>query len=62
MAAIVLTLTLSVIVAGCVWLAFGSRLALHEDSRQNDVLNLMCYGAAFGVPMFFVVFFALEHF
>jgi hypothetical protein len=45
MAATVLTLAFTVIVSGIVWLALGSRLALAADTRQNEVLNFLCYAA-----------------
>jgi hypothetical protein len=62
MAAAVLTLVLTVIVAGAVWLTFGNRLQLHNDPRQNDLLNLCVY-AGILLPVFFVVvFFAMENF
>jgi ABC-type sulfate transport system permease subunit len=60
MAAIVLTLTLTAIVAGIVWLILGSRLSLHEDPRQNDLLNLLSYAGVALVPIFVIVFFAME--
>ena len=60
MAAIVLTLTLTVIVAGVAWLILGSRLSLHEDVRQNDLLNLLSYAGIALVPVFVIVFFAME--
>ena len=62
MAAAVLTLVLTVIAAGTIWLTFGNRLQLHGDPRQNDVLNLCVYAGAL-LPLFFVVvFFAMENF
>lgn len=57
-----LTLVLTAIVSGIAWLALGSRLKLHEDERQNDVLNLLCYAAIVLVPAFLLVFFAMERF
>jgi ABC-type sulfate transport system permease subunit len=60
MAAIVLTLTLTVIVAGVAWLILGSRLGLHGDARQNDLLNLLSYAGIALVPIFVIVFFAME--
>jgi cytochrome bd-type quinol oxidase subunit 2 len=62
MAAVVLTLTLTAIIAGAAWLILGNRLALHEDERQNEVLNLLSYGGIVLVPVFLVVFFAMERF
>ena len=62
MAAAILTLVLTMIVAGTLWLTFGSRLRLHSDPRQNDILNLCLY-AGILLPVFFViVFFAMENF
>ena len=62
MAAAVLTLVLTTIAAGSLWLLIGNRMRLHADERQNDVLNLAVY-AALLLPVFFVVvFFAMEHF
>lgn len=60
MAAIVLTLTLTAILAGILWLVLGSRLSLHEDPRQNDVLNLLALAGMVLVPIFVMVFFAME--
>ena len=60
MAAIVLTLTLTAILAGILWLILGSRLSLHEDPRQNDVLNLLAFAGMVLVPIFVMVFFAME--
>lgn len=62
MAAAILTLVLTMIVAGAAWLLVGNLFRLHADDRQNDVLNLVSYSAAL-LPIFFViVFFAMEHF
>jgi len=60
MAAIVLTLALTAIVSGIVWLILGNRLNLHEDARQNDVLNLLSFAGILAVPIFLIVFFAME--
>jgi len=62
MAAIVLTLVLTTIIAGSTWLAIGSRLRLHSDPRQNDILYLGAYAALVLPLAFVVVFFAWEHF
>ena len=60
MAAIVLTLALTAVASGIVWLILGSRLNLHEDARQNDVLNLLSFAGILAVPIFLIVFFAME--
>ena len=62
MAAAILTLVLTVIVAGSIWLAIGNRLHLHADERQNDVLNLGVYAGILLPFAFVVVFFAMERF
>jgi hypothetical protein len=35
-------------------------LSLHEDARQNDLLNLLSYAGIALVPIFVIVFFAME--
>lgn len=60
MAAVVLSLTLSFIVAVLLWLAIGPRLRLSEDPKQNEVLNVFAY-LAIGFPFVFgMVFFVVE--
>jgi len=60
LAATVLTLALTVILAGTAWLLLGSRLGLSADPRQNDVLNFLSY-AALTLPLaLVVVVFVLE--
>jgi hypothetical protein len=59
-ASIVLTLALTTILAGSVWLVVGTRLKLAGDPRQNELLNIVVY-AAIALPFAFaVVFFAVE--
>lgn len=60
MAAVVLSLTLSFIVAVLVWLGIGPRLRLSEDPRQNEVLNVFAYVAIAFPAVFFIVFFVIE--
>ena len=62
MAAVVLTLVLTVIVAGSFWLIVGNRLQLHADARQNEILNLAAYAALAFPALFLIVFFAMERF
>jgi len=62
MAAVVLTLVLTVIVAGTLWLTIGNRLHLHADARQNEILNLAAYAALIFPVFFLIVFFAMERF
>jgi len=60
MPAVVLTLALTVIASGLVWLAVGSRLRLSADARQNDVMNFVAY-VLIALPIAFaVVFFGLR--
>lgn len=58
MAASVLTLVVTLVAAGGVWLAFGARLKLSEDRQVNDLLNLGAY-YFIGLPVVFVVIFAI---
>jgi hypothetical protein len=62
MAAAILTLVLTFIVSGTMWLAFGNLLRLHTDERQNDVLNLATYAITLLPIVFAIVFFAMERF
>ncbi|MFU8815762.1 MAG: hypothetical protein ACNA7W_10480 [Pseudomonadales bacterium] len=59
MAAAVLTLVIAFFCGGTLWLTLGARLALSQQTEQNDVLNLVAYtGAALPVA-FALVFFLL---
>ena len=60
MAAIVLSLALSVLLAALFWLAAGPRLALAADTRQNEVLNVFAYIGILLPFVFAVVFFLVE--
>lgn len=60
MAAAILTLVLTAIVAGIAWLLLGSRLQLSADERQNDIANLATYAALLLPVAFVIVFFAME--
>ena len=58
MAASILTLVVTLVAAGGVWLTFGARLKLSEDGQVNDLLNLGAY-YFIGLPVVFVVIFAI---
>ncbi len=58
MAGGILTLVITFVVAGGVWLALGPRLKLSDDEQQNDLLNLVTY-YAIGLPVVFVVVFTI---
>jgi hypothetical protein len=60
MVAVVLTLVLSFLVGGVVWLLAGSRLPLNADKDVNEVMNLVAYVAVSLVPMFALVFYLLD--
>ena len=60
MIAVVLTLVISFLIGGTVWLAAGSRLPLNDDKDTNEVLNLIVYVAIAVVPVFVGVFFLLD--
>ena len=56
MAALILTLILAFVMAGLLWIVVGSRLQFVDDSRENDLANLVVYG--FGaLPISFVIVF-----
>ena len=60
MVAVVLTLVLSFLVGGGLWLLLGSRLPINEDKSVNEILNLMAYVAGALLPAFALVFFLLD--
>ena len=60
MAATVLSLPLSFIVATLIWLGIGPVLSLHSDDRQNEVLNVCAYIAIVFPFAFGMVFFGIE--
>lgn len=60
MVAVVLTLVMSFLAGGTIWLLAGSRLPLNEDRELNEVLNLVAYVAAMLLPAFALVFFLLD--
>lgn len=60
MIAVVLTLVISFLIGGTVWLTAGSRLSLNPDKDTNEVLNLIAYVAMAVVPVFVAVFFLLD--
>ena len=45
MAAAALTLALTFVAAGGIWLGLGAKLRLNEDEQVNDLLNLILYYA-----------------
>ncbi|MGD8417986.1 MAG: hypothetical protein PVH91_13090 [Pseudomonadales bacterium] len=60
MVAVVLTLVLSFLVGGSLWLLAGSRLPLNADKDVNEVLNLIAYVAGALAPVFLALFFLLD--
>ena len=56
MAAGILTLVITFVVAGGLWLGFGTRLKLNDDEQQNELLNLVAYYVISLPIVFFVVF------
>ncbi len=62
MAATILTLVLSFVVGGAVWLGVGTRLKIKSDTQQNDLLNFLSY-TLIALPLVFtVVFYLIERF
>ena len=59
MAALILTLILSFVIAGLLWFTLGSRVALAEDSRENDLVNLVLYALGALPVSFVIVFFGI---
>lgn len=59
MAALILTLILSFAIAGLLWFTLGSRIALVEDSRENDLANLVLYALGALPVSFVIVFFGI---
>ncbi len=51
-----LTLILTFLVAGVIWLGLGSRLPLNEDQQANELWNLLVY-YLLSLPLVFVVVF-----
>ena len=60
MAATILTLVLSFIVGGAVWLGLGPRLRIKNDAQQNDLLNFLSYTLIDLPFVFSFVFYVLE--
>lgn len=60
MVAIVLTLVVSFLLGGSLWLVAGSRLPLNPDKDVNEVLNLVAYVGSALVPVFLAVLFLLD--
>jgi hypothetical protein len=61
-AAAILTLVLTAIVSGALWLMLGNLLRLSTDDQQNDIANLATYAAVLLPIAFVIVFFAMERF
>ena len=60
MAAVILTLVLSFVVGGAVWLLVGARFSFHEDKERNEILNLVAYIGAIMPVAFLIVFYLIE--
>lgn len=60
MAAAVLTMALAFLCGSALWLGLGARLALSDDTEQNQLLNLVVYVGGVLPFAFLVVFFGLE--
>ena len=60
MVAVILSLVISFLIGGTIWLTAGSRLRLSEDKDVNEVLNLIAYIGMALLPVFFGVFFLLD--
>ena len=58
MAAAALTLALTFLVAGTLWLSVGAKLKLNEDQQANNLLNLVLY-YVLCLPVIFAIVFAV---
>lgn len=56
MAAAALTLALTFVAAGGIWLGLGAKFRLNEDEQVNDLLNLILYYALCLPAVFAVIF------
>jgi len=59
MGVFLLTLMLSLFIAGAVWLVRGSRFRLTEDNEQNEWMNFAAYYCGTLPVSFVLVFFGL---
>ena len=59
MAALVLTLILAFVMASVLWFTLGSRIQFVEDSRENDLANVVVYGLGALPGSFVIVFFGI---
>ncbi len=59
MAALILTLILTFVLSGGLWFLLGSKLTLVDDSRENDLANLLAYYLALLPGSFVIVFFGI---
>ena len=60
MAAAILTVLISFLIAGVVWLTLGARFRLAEEDEQNGVRNLFVYFLGLVPVVFTIVFFLIE--
>ena len=60
MPGVVMSLVLSVIVAGFAWLFLGARVAVSRDPESNNILNFFVYLLATLPFAIAIVFFALQ--
>ena len=43
MSVLILTVVVSILLGGGLWLALGSRLSFRDDPRENDKMNVVVY-------------------
>jgi len=58
-AVFILTLALSLLVAGGIWLTLGSRLRLSDDEELNEWLNFAAYYLGMLPVSFVLIFFGI---
>ncbi|MBT7334518.1 hypothetical protein OAO27_00985 [bacterium] len=59
MSVLILTVVVSFLLGGGLWLALGSRLSFRDDPRENDKMNVVVYFAAMLPLSFVLVFFGI---
>ena len=56
---LILTLITSTLLAALIWFVIGARLELHEQQRQNELMNFVAYALGAMPVAFVLIFFGL---
>ena len=60
MPAVLLSIVLSMLIGGVLWMLLGSRIRLQDDKTANDAANFGAYCLAVLLPVFVFVFYVIE--